>query len=282
MCVARHRDRGRHRQHPAQRDRRARPRPAARRLRAAEQREPMDFGLSEEQELLQTTVRQFLANECPPTRCARSSRATEDRSLALWRGLAELGVAGLAVPGGVRRRGPRAPRPRARRRGARARRRARALPRPRARGARDRARRQRRAAARWLPALAAGERLGDASRSPRPAAVWQPEEWTRDGGRHALRRRRAACPRRRRPTSSWSARRGRRPRARRARRAGGVEIEPMAGRRPDAPRRPASIFEGAARRSAAAAAPTPRAACATPASCCSPPTPSAAPRAASR
>jgi alkylation response protein AidB-like acyl-CoA dehydrogenase len=58
----------------------------------------MDFGLSEEQELLQSTVRQFLANECPPARLRELFESAEDRSGALWRGLAELGIAGLAVP----------------------------------------------------------------------------------------------------------------------------------------------------------------------------------------
>jgi alkylation response protein AidB-like acyl-CoA dehydrogenase len=58
----------------------------------------MDFALSEEQELLQETVRRFVAQECP----AKSVRAIFDgeRALvpALWKGLCELGVAGLAVP----------------------------------------------------------------------------------------------------------------------------------------------------------------------------------------
>jgi alkylation response protein AidB-like acyl-CoA dehydrogenase len=58
----------------------------------------MDFGLSEEQELLQATVRQFAANECPPTRLREQFESEDDRSPGLWRGLAELGVAGLVVP----------------------------------------------------------------------------------------------------------------------------------------------------------------------------------------
>lgn len=57
----------------------------------------MDFGLSEEQELLQATVRQFAERECPPNELRAQFESEEDRSLALWRGLAELGVAGLAV-----------------------------------------------------------------------------------------------------------------------------------------------------------------------------------------
>jgi alkylation response protein AidB-like acyl-CoA dehydrogenase len=58
----------------------------------------MDFGLSEEQQLLQATVRQFLAKECPPTRLRELFESAEDRSGELWRGIAELGIAGLAVP----------------------------------------------------------------------------------------------------------------------------------------------------------------------------------------
>jgi alkylation response protein AidB-like acyl-CoA dehydrogenase len=58
----------------------------------------MDFSLTEEQELLQDTVRNFAAKECPP----QTVRAIFDgeRSLVpgLWKGLAELGVAGLVVP----------------------------------------------------------------------------------------------------------------------------------------------------------------------------------------
>ncbi len=58
----------------------------------------MNFSLTEEQELLQETVRGFVAKECPP----QTVRAIFDgeRQLApgLWKGLAELGVAGLVVP----------------------------------------------------------------------------------------------------------------------------------------------------------------------------------------
>jgi alkylation response protein AidB-like acyl-CoA dehydrogenase len=58
----------------------------------------MDFSLTEEQELLQDTVRNFVAKECPP----QTVRAIFDgeRSLVpgLWKGIAELGVAGLVVP----------------------------------------------------------------------------------------------------------------------------------------------------------------------------------------
>lgn len=58
----------------------------------------MDFGLSEEQELLQETVRGFAQNECPTTRLRELFDAGEGHDPALWSGLAEMGVAGLIVP----------------------------------------------------------------------------------------------------------------------------------------------------------------------------------------
>jgi alkylation response protein AidB-like acyl-CoA dehydrogenase len=58
----------------------------------------MDFSLSEEQELLQETVRGFVAKECPP-RTVRAIFDGERQAVpALWKGLAEIGVAGLVAP----------------------------------------------------------------------------------------------------------------------------------------------------------------------------------------
>jgi alkylation response protein AidB-like acyl-CoA dehydrogenase len=58
----------------------------------------MDFSLTEEQQLLQETVRAFVARECP----AQTARAIFDGEHGLvpglWKGLAEIGVAGLAIP----------------------------------------------------------------------------------------------------------------------------------------------------------------------------------------
>src|SRR5512132_775172 len=58
----------------------------------------MEFALTEEQELLQDTVRSFVAKECPP----QTARAVFDgeHSLvpSLWKGLSEIGVTGLAIP----------------------------------------------------------------------------------------------------------------------------------------------------------------------------------------
>ena len=58
----------------------------------------MDFGLSEEQRLLQDTIRRWLEAECPTTRTRTIMERPTRHDPALWQGLAELGVAGLVVP----------------------------------------------------------------------------------------------------------------------------------------------------------------------------------------
>lgn len=58
----------------------------------------MDFGLSEEQQLLQETVRGFVENECPTTRLRELFDGGIGHDPGLWRGLSEMGLAGLAVP----------------------------------------------------------------------------------------------------------------------------------------------------------------------------------------
>jgi alkylation response protein AidB-like acyl-CoA dehydrogenase len=58
----------------------------------------VNFDLSEEQELLQDTIRQFLANECPPTRLRQIFESETGFDPALWKGMVELGLAGLHVP----------------------------------------------------------------------------------------------------------------------------------------------------------------------------------------
>lgn len=58
----------------------------------------MDFGLSEEQEMLQETLRGFAGKECPTTRVRELFDAGAGHDPALWSGLAEMGVSGLAVP----------------------------------------------------------------------------------------------------------------------------------------------------------------------------------------
>ena len=58
----------------------------------------MRFGLTEEQELLQETLRGFVLGECPPTRLREIFDAGSGHDPALWKGLAEMGVTGLVVP----------------------------------------------------------------------------------------------------------------------------------------------------------------------------------------
>src|SRR5262245_37678449 len=58
----------------------------------------MDFRLSDEQRLLQDTVEQFLAKENDATRLRTRFDADEAFDAVLWRGMAELGLAGLLVP----------------------------------------------------------------------------------------------------------------------------------------------------------------------------------------
>jgi len=58
----------------------------------------MDFGLSDEQRLLQDSVARFLEKENDPTRLRARFDAEEAFDAGLWRGMAELGLAGLAIP----------------------------------------------------------------------------------------------------------------------------------------------------------------------------------------
>ena len=57
----------------------------------------MDFGLSEEQEMLQDTVRGFIDGECPTTRLREIFDRGDGFDAALWKGLAEMGLVGLAI-----------------------------------------------------------------------------------------------------------------------------------------------------------------------------------------
>ena len=64
----------------------------------------MDFGLSEEQLLLQQTVDRFLVEECPSTRLHEIFDGDEAVDESLWRGMIGLGLGGLTIPerhGGV-------------------------------------------------------------------------------------------------------------------------------------------------------------------------------------
>ncbi|MEZ4292869.1 MAG: acyl-CoA dehydrogenase family protein [Myxococcota bacterium] len=59
----------------------------------------MDFDLSDEQRMLQETVAGFLENECPMPRLRELFDDETGWDPALWKGLAELGVAGIHLPG---------------------------------------------------------------------------------------------------------------------------------------------------------------------------------------
>jgi alkylation response protein AidB-like acyl-CoA dehydrogenase len=58
----------------------------------------MDFGLSEEQEMLQQSAREFLTQECPPTFVREMSKSADGFSPELQRKVAEQGWTGLLVP----------------------------------------------------------------------------------------------------------------------------------------------------------------------------------------
>ncbi len=59
----------------------------------------MEFDLSDEQRLLQETVAQFMDNECPPARIRELYDDEVGFDPVLWKGLAELGLAGIHLPG---------------------------------------------------------------------------------------------------------------------------------------------------------------------------------------
>jgi alkylation response protein AidB-like acyl-CoA dehydrogenase len=58
----------------------------------------MDFGLSEDQELLSRSAAEFLAAECPPTLVREAAGDEDGYPRALYRKMAELGWLGLIVP----------------------------------------------------------------------------------------------------------------------------------------------------------------------------------------
>jgi len=58
----------------------------------------MYFGLTEEQEMLQETVRGFVANECPPPKLREIFDAGTGNDPALWSGIVEMGLTGLVIP----------------------------------------------------------------------------------------------------------------------------------------------------------------------------------------
>jgi alkylation response protein AidB-like acyl-CoA dehydrogenase len=58
----------------------------------------MDFGFSEQQDMLRTSARQFLERECPPELVRRVSDDAQGNAQDLWQKMAELGWMGLVLP----------------------------------------------------------------------------------------------------------------------------------------------------------------------------------------
>ena len=64
----------------------------------SERSNEMNFGLTLEQEMLQETVRGFIANECPPPKLREIFDAGSGTDAAVWKGVVEMGLAGLVIP----------------------------------------------------------------------------------------------------------------------------------------------------------------------------------------
>ncbi|MBM3118025.1 MAG: acyl-CoA dehydrogenase [Chloroflexi bacterium] len=58
----------------------------------------MDFGFTEEQEMLRTMARDFLANECPKSKVRELDKDEKGYDPKMWRSMAELGWMGLVLP----------------------------------------------------------------------------------------------------------------------------------------------------------------------------------------
>ena len=58
----------------------------------------MDFGLTEEQDMLQEMLRGFVQKECPTTRLRELFDEGKGHDPSIWAALAEMGIAGLIVP----------------------------------------------------------------------------------------------------------------------------------------------------------------------------------------
>ncbi|MBC8511645.1 MAG: acyl-CoA dehydrogenase family protein, partial [Dehalococcoidia bacterium] len=58
----------------------------------------MDFGFSEEQEMLRTLARDFLTRECPKAKVRELEKDEKGYDPQMWRNMAELGWMGLVFP----------------------------------------------------------------------------------------------------------------------------------------------------------------------------------------
>jgi len=58
----------------------------------------MNFGLSEDQVLLKTTIKRFLDEQCPTARVRAVMESESGHDSGLWQGLVDLGITGLTIP----------------------------------------------------------------------------------------------------------------------------------------------------------------------------------------
>ena len=58
----------------------------------------MNFGLSEDQVLLTSTIKRFLEEQCPTPRVRAIMESESGHDPALWQGLVDLGITGLIIP----------------------------------------------------------------------------------------------------------------------------------------------------------------------------------------
>ena len=58
----------------------------------------MDFGFTQEQEMLRTSARDFLTTECPPELVKELAEDEKGYKPEMWAKMAELGWQGLAIP----------------------------------------------------------------------------------------------------------------------------------------------------------------------------------------
>ena len=70
----------------------------------------MNFDFSDEQKQLRDEARKFLAEKCPPKAVRTVLDGKEPYDRELWKGLADMGFLGVAIPEAIRRRGRRASR----------------------------------------------------------------------------------------------------------------------------------------------------------------------------
>ena len=70
----------------------------------------MNFDFSDEQKQLRDEARKFLAEKCPPKAVRTVLDGKEPYDRELWKGLAEMGFLGVAIPEAIRRRRRRASR----------------------------------------------------------------------------------------------------------------------------------------------------------------------------